>query len=154
MSGYVCLDASVLVKLLTYEEDSEAAASLMEEIVRKQQLVALPAFAWAEVGSVLRQKVKRGLLTAEEAEVAWDGFYSLKILHYLSDGEPGQAAWRIAVEEDLPTLYDAAYLAVAELLQNEGISCLFWTADKQLAERLGAKKDYIRYLGDYAREQG
>lgn len=149
MSRYVCLDASVLVKLITYEEGSETAAALMEEIVQNQQLVVLPAFAWAEVGSVLRQKAKRGLLSAEEAEAAWNGFCSLKVLHYLPDSELAQAAWQLAVAEGLPTLYDAAYLAVAERSQNEGMPCLFWTADKQLAGGLGAKKNYIRYLGDY-----
>lgn len=45
MSDYVCLDSSILVKLLTWEEGSEAAAELMERIAASGQKVVLPPFA-------------------------------------------------------------------------------------------------------------
>ena len=57
MSSYVCLDSSVLIKLLSWEEGSEVAAELMEKIVANELSIVLPSFAWAEIGSVLRQKV-------------------------------------------------------------------------------------------------
>lgn len=142
MNGFVCLDSSVLVKLLTWEEGSEAAAALMDEIVEKGQKVALPGFAWAEVGSVLRQKVKRNEITAEEAEEAWQTFHRLKVVTYLDGEEAPLRAWRISVAEDLPTLYDAAYLAVTELNGD----CEFWTADERLVSILKGRKKYIKSL--------
>ncbi|MBE3586889.1 MAG: type II toxin-antitoxin system VapC family toxin [Thermoanaerobacter sp.] len=148
MSRYVCLDSSVLIKLLTWEEGSDAAAALMERIVESGRTIVLPAFAWAEVGSVLRQKARRKEITPEEAEEAWRMFGRLKIITYLENERVSAVAWDIAVKENLPTLYDAAYLAVAEIAaqQSEGGVCEFWTADERLVNTLGGRKKYVRLL--------
>jgi|GEM_PF-2123364 len=46
MSSYICLDTSVLVKVLVEEEDSVKATSLMQKIIQDGQLIVLPSFAW------------------------------------------------------------------------------------------------------------
>jgi len=96
--------------------------------------VVLPDFAWAEVGTVLRNKVARKLISSEQAEIAWETFNSFGVLTFINDVVVMRAAWRIADKEKLPTLYDAAYLAVAEIISRQnGEDCEFWTADKRLA---------------------
>lgn len=140
----VCLDSSVLVKLLVHERGSEAAARLMEKILEEKWVVYLPSFAWAEVGSVLRQKVLRNEVRPEEAEEAWGEFRRLGVIKWLDGQDVPDLAWRIAVEENLPTIYDAAYLAVAEKAQARE----FWTADEKLARTLAGRKAYVRLLSE------
>ncbi len=74
MGSYICIDSSVLIKLLVNEEDSDKAASLMEMAVNNGMTVALPGFAWAEVGTVLKKKVAKRLIIPEQAEIAWESF--------------------------------------------------------------------------------
>lgn len=147
MSSCVCLDSSVLIKLLTWEEESDAAAELMEDIVANELSLVLPSFAWAEIGSVLRQKILRKEITTEEAEESWRIFRRLRNFNYMNDHEVISAAWRISTEEKFLTLYDASYLAVAETVTKQSNQvCEFWTADKRLVNALGGKKEYIRLL--------
>jgi predicted nucleic acid-binding protein len=147
MSSYVCLDSSVLIKLLTWEEESDAAADLMENIAANELTVVLPSFAWAEIGSVLRQKVFRKEITVEEAEESWRIFIRLRNINYMDSDEVMSAAWRISTEEKLSTLYDASYLAVAETVEKQSNRvCEFWTADKRLVNSLRGKKQYVKQL--------
>lgn len=148
MSSYICLDSSVLIKILVNEkEDSEKASALMDRVVDEGMAVVLPDFAWAEVGTVLKKKVSRSLISQEQAEIAWESFSNLGIITFVNDISVMRAAWRIANDEALPTLYDAAYLAVAEILSRQnGEECEFWTADKRLVNVLGGKKEYIKLL--------
>lgn len=149
MSSYICLDSSVFVKLLVNEEDSEKAALLMEMVVNERMTVVLPDFAWAEVGTVLRKKLARKLITQEQAEIAWESFNSLGIITFVNDISVMRAAWRIADKEKLPTLYDAAYLAVAESISRQnGEECEFWTADERLTN-LVTHKRYVKLLKNY-----
>lgn len=110
--------------------------------------MVLPGFAWAEVGTVLKKKVARGLISTEQAEIAWESFNSLGVITFVNDITVMRAAWRIADEEALPTLYDAAYLAVSEILARQnGEECEFWTADKRLINSLNGRKQFVKMLG-------
>ncbi len=114
----------------------------MEKILEEKRVVYLPSFAWAEVGSVLRQKVLRNEVRPEEAEEAWGEFRRLGVIKWLDGQDVPDLAWRIAVEENLPTIYDAAYLAVAEKAQAHEL----WTADERLTRTLAGRKAYVRLL--------
>lgn len=149
MNSSICLDSSVLIKLLVNEEGSDKAASLMEMVVNNRMTVVLPGFTWAEVGTVLRKKVARKLISSEQAENAWESFNSLGIITFINDMSVMRAAWRIADEEALSTLYDAAYLAVSEILSRQnGEECEFWTADKRLVNSISSKKKFVKLLGE------
>lgn len=132
-----------------FEEGSEAAENLLEAAIDSNLNVILPAFTWVEVGSVLRQKIKKKEISIEEAEEAWQIFQSLKLITYLESDEVRELAWKIAIEYDLPTLYDAAYLAVAEIAsKNSKIGqCDFWTTDKKFFNTVKGSKNYVRLLG-------
>ena len=45
MSNYICLDSSVLLKVLIIEKDSDKATELLQRVIERKQLIVLPAFA-------------------------------------------------------------------------------------------------------------
>lgn len=146
MSSWVCLDTSVVVKLLVPEEGSDAAEALVRSLDPEYTLVA-PAFAWAEVGSVLAKKVRQGKLRPERADFAWERFLALQIVFIHSPGLM-RKSWVLAGELSLPTLYDAAFLAVAE--EAPDAPCPLWTADQTLVNLVRTRKPYVRHLGELA----
>jgi predicted nucleic acid-binding protein len=141
VTKFLCLDTSVVVSyLVPNENEPQADALILEAVLGIARLVA-PAFAWAEVGSVLRKKIRMGLLTQEEAKGCYEDFGNLPI-DYI-DGESVRArSWELAEQYQLPTLYDAAFLACAE-----SESAQFWTADKVLLAKLSPRPSYVHQLG-------
>jgi predicted nucleic acid-binding protein len=55
-------------------------------------------------------------------------------------------AWELAKQFSRPQIYDATYLAVAQI--ND---CDFWTADEKLYNVVRDELDWVRWLGDYPR---
>jgi predicted nucleic acid-binding protein len=145
VTDVVCLDAGVWIKALTAEELSSEAARVLASSIGNGSLVA-PAFCWAEVGSVLRKKVRARLLTAEEAAGAWTDFRAMPVT-FVDTSQLRNRAWDLAERYGHPTLYDAAYLACTEVV--EGSARTFWTADEALIASLGSRRPaYVRRLAE------
>ena len=144
--NFYCLDSSVLVKLLVTEEDSHRAHALLQTALVGDLPVIAPTFAWTEVGSILRKKVRQGLISNEEAQAAWEDFVSLP-LRFENSTEIMERSWDIAGEQGLPTLYDAAFLATVEMSPRGWGE--FWTADRVLLRKLEDKKSYVRDLSTF-----
>jgi predicted nucleic acid-binding protein len=140
MSRVLCLDSSVLIPYLTPEENSDEAQVLILDAISSSMQMVVPCFAWAEVGSVLRKKVRRGLLTAEESQECFEDFQQLS-LEFIDHPDLRAKAWVIATQHDLPTVYDAAFLACSEYCGAE-----FWTADQVLIKSLSPCPEYVRSL--------
>ena len=83
MTKSYCLDTSVIVPLLVPEPTEDKARLLFHEIRSTASLIYLPSFAWAEVGSVLRKKVRKGVLGPERGAETWKLFRSLPMIRYL-----------------------------------------------------------------------
>ena len=143
MAKALCLDTSVLIQYLVPEGLQVQAEALVLEAVENTVRIVAPAFAWAEIGSVLRKKIRAGLITSEEAQGCFDDFCQLPI-EYIDTDQIRAKAWEIAEQYQLPTLYDAAFLACTESV---GMVCQFWSADKTLLNQLGQKLAYVRELG-------
>lgn len=147
----VCPDSGVWVKSLLAEEPaslSEAAVQLLQRTLTADRLVA-PSFAWAEVGSVLRKKVRQGQILGEEADTLWASFGKLPI-EFIEGPALRTRAWELAAQYGLPTLYDAAFLACTELAAGPpGVARTFWTADRELLRALGRQRPaYVHELGE------
>ena len=145
----VCLDSGVWIKFLVVEEPanlSDAASRLVRHALGGARIVA-PAFAWAEIGSVLRKKVRQSCLQPEQAEDLWSKFLRLPI-DYPEGAEIRRRAWEIAQAHSLPTLYDAAFLACTEVVgAPDGTTREFWTSDEELLRALGGRRPrYVRRL--------
>jgi predicted nucleic acid-binding protein len=140
----VCVDASVAVKVVVTEPDSDKADALFEEWANEGKRLIAPAFFQVETDSILRQKVVlRKELTPEQAEVAFAKLQSLPIQPVSAPGQR-QRAWEIAIAFGFPTVYDATYVALAELR-----GCEFWTADERLFKPVKDKLPFVKWLGNF-----
>ncbi len=104
----------------------------------------VPAFFVVETDSILRQKVVvRKELTPEQAEIAFAKLQALPI-QQVSLPQQRQRAWEVATAFGFATVYDATYLALAELRE-----CEFWTADERLFNRVKDRLSFVKWLGNY-----
>ena len=151
MSKYICIDSSVFVKLFFEENDSNKAKDLIRRVIKDNQIIALPSFARAEIGSIFRKKVRSEQVSIEVVEEMWQAFSNFPGIEYVKENLIMDLAWDISCSFDLPTLYDAAFLAVAEEITNKTMEvCQFWTADERLVNSLRDKKDYVFCLSLYS----
>jgi predicted nucleic acid-binding protein len=142
--AYVCVDASLAIKVVVREPDSEKAEALFAQWSHEGIHLIAPAFFDVETDSILRQKViLRQELTPAQAEAAFTVLQALPI-QQLTLPAQRQRAWQIATEFGLATVYDATYLALAELQ-----GCPFWTADKRLFDQVKVKMPFVQWLGGY-----
>lgn len=142
MSGLICVDANVVVKLYTYEEYRDAAVELLEEADSTNTQIIAPDFIYAETASTIRKLVYRKLLTIENGAL---GLHLIKRLNLICFDvrDLYDNAWRIAAQFNLGSLYDAFYLALAE--QN---NCHFWTADERFINSV-SDLAYVKNIKDF-----
>lgn len=140
----ICVDASLAVKVVVAESDSDKADALFDQWANEgKQLIALLFFD-VETDSILRQKAAvRKELTSEQAGAAFAKLRALPI-QQVSVPAQRQRAWKIATEFGFTTVYDATYLALAELR-----GCEFWTADERLFNAVKDKLFFVKWLGLY-----
>jgi len=139
------LDSSVIVKLFIREDGSDAAARLVADHVEANDPIVAPSWAWAEVGTTLARRLRASAVAERDANAFWHGFLDLPIV-YVDDYAIRDRAWEIARAFDMPTLYDAAFMAVTELAAGPAART-FWTADAALIRSLGRRRPpYVREL--------
>jgi predicted nucleic acid-binding protein len=127
----IVVDASVALKLVLNETDSQTVRTLWQQwVIDGEKRLAPPLFR-AETLSVIRRSVQRGLLSDVDGTAAVEKLLELPI----EIREPHtlyRRAWQLAERFQRPTIYDCCYLALAEI---EG--CEMWTADRRLANVVG-----------------
>lgn len=138
----VVIDASVALKLFLFEKHAPAVREQWTRWVAQDTEIVAPFLLAYEVLSVLRGKVFRGELPAEAGEAATSAFLGQGIMLLHPDGVE-QQAWALAARLNLPTIYDAVYLALAELLEYD-----LWTADRRLATAVRRKTRRVKLIGD------
>ncbi|UKO99252.1 type II toxin-antitoxin system VapC family toxin [Nostoc sp. UHCC 0870] len=142
MTRVLCLDTSVWIPYLVPEVYQYQAVTLVAEALSLNIRLVAPAFAWAEVGSVLRKKTRLGVITTEEALGFFEDFCELPI-DYIEEEAMRSKSWEIAEKYGLSTLYNAAFLACAEMTSAE-----FWTADAALVRQVTPRPAYLREIGE------
>ena len=140
----VCVDASVAIKVVVTEPDSDKADALFDAWANEGRQLIAPTFFEVETDSILRQKVAlRHELTREQAEAALAKLHTLPIQPIAMLGQR-QRAWEIAAAYDFATVYDATYLALADLRR-----CEFWTADERLYNQVKDTLPFVKSLRHY-----
>ena len=136
----ICVDASFVLKLLLDEPDSPQAVEQWAEWIASDCEIVAPFHLVFEVVSVLRNNVYRKVITPESGSKSLAAFLAqdIALLHPDSLIEQG---WRIAERFNRPTVYDAMYLALGELLE-----CEVWTADRRLYNAAGATLPRLKLL--------
>src|SRR3972149_11670844 len=103
-----------------------------------------PKFLWTfEITSALRNKVYRQIITQEEGFSALNQIRHGRI-EFIFSQNLVERAWAISEDLELPTAYDAFYLALAK-----EEDCEFWTADKNLVKILKRHKiRWAKWIGE------
>ena len=122
----VCIDASLVIKLVVEEEYSPEVRTLWRNWVDDGYYLVAPPLLRYEVASVLRKQVARGLRTTSESRRALELALAFDI-QYLEPVDLHLRTFDLAGRLGRPVAYDAHYLALAEHL-----ACEFWTADEWL----------------------
>lgn len=143
MNSRICVDANLALKLVLVEEDSPQAHHLWETWVEADVEVIAPPLLAFEGTSVICNKMHRGLVPPEEAEVMFRAFHLLGVRFLYPDGLH-EKAWELARQFNRPQAYDSYYLALAEMLGLE-----LWTADARLYNVAKHQLPWVRWLGDY-----
>ncbi len=119
----VVVDASLALKWLVGEEDSEKATALLRSWGRGGRQLVAPHLLAAEVTNALHRKVVQGDLERAQAVRLIE---RLTALPFELHDSPGlhRRALELAGELGQGASYDCHYLALAEALD-----CKYWTAD-------------------------
>ncbi|MEW6228379.1 MAG: type II toxin-antitoxin system VapC family toxin [Bacillota bacterium] len=136
----VCVDASVVVKWLVDEADSDAALDVFDRWCEAGAILVAPSLLEFEVYSVLRRLSFQGRVSPERAREGVDYFHALGIetrTHPLLL----KRAWELAVRFQRPTIYDTTYVALAEI---EG--CHLYTCDNRLLNAVGHSLRWVKPL--------
>jgi predicted nucleic acid-binding protein len=140
-NSWVCVDASLLVKIVVEEPYSRQARAVWRIWQDEGRVAAAPPLLRYEVTSVLRKHVARGLRSLEESRQALERALVFDI-RYLEPPNFHQRSFDMAHRLNQPVTYDAHYLALAEYL-----ACEFWTADERLANAVQGTFPWVKWLG-------
>ncbi|MCE2475574.1 MAG: type II toxin-antitoxin system VapC family toxin [Alphaproteobacteria bacterium] len=136
------VDASVSVKLLVEEPDSDAA----RELAASGQELHAPRLMASEVANALWRKARLGQIERADAGVALAWLPDMPV-HWSDDETVSADAVRLALALDHP-VYDCVYLALAHR-----IGALVVTADRQFVTGVAPSEHggVVVTLADYAR---
>lgn len=140
----ICVDASLAVKWILEEEDSDRVWALYRATLRAREPLVAPPLLPIEVTNIVRQRMRRpDGPTRTEALDLLDGFLRFQVD---IDNPVGlhRHALILADTYGLPAAYDGHYLALAQHLR-----CDFWTADQRLLNRLGIALPFVNALATY-----
>ena len=143
MSSQVCIDTNLALKLVLVERDSAKAHHLWNVWIDADTEIVAPSLLAFEGTSVIRNRMHRGLVPAEEAELMFKAFHLLGV-RFLYPAGLHQKAWELAKRFNRPQAYDSHYLALAEILGLE-----LWTADERLYNSVKDELPWVKWLGHY-----
>jgi predicted nucleic acid-binding protein len=142
----IIVDANVAFKWLVEEPYSRQARRLRAEALDAGQMIAAPPLILYEITNILRQRIRRGTLSLEDADQLLLNFLQIP-LDLVAPGGIHQRALALADLFRLPAAYDAHYIALAEMLD-----CDFWTADERLINSLRGGVPFVKWIGDFDTE--
>ena len=144
MSGSVVVDASLAVKWLVEEEDSDKAHAALESWVARDVARIAPHLLPFEVANALHRRVLRGELNVGN---------SVRMIARLLESRlelhqpPGLhvRALQLASQLRQNAVYDAHYLALSE-----SVGCELWTADERFYRAASPSVENVRWIGEFS----
>lgn len=137
------VDASVVVKWLVDEEDSDSAQLLLDQWIAQGVERAAPNLLPFEVANVVHRQAARGLLTIENGARLIDEMLASQIRCYDSPALHRRAL-ELAIQLGQGAAYDCHYLALAESLD-----CEMWTADERFYQSAIPASARLRLLREF-----
>lgn len=123
MSQYVCVDASVAAKWILQEQDRSLALRLRTDIRTQGDELIAPYHLPGEVASAIYKSAQAGMISPEVCRLTMARIVGLDI-ELVNTPELPVRAYEIAARFRLKWIYDALYVALAEI-----VGCDMWTAD-------------------------
>jgi predicted nucleic acid-binding protein len=137
----VCIDASFPLLFILRDPAWEPAFLLWQRWMQRGEGIVSPPIFHPEVTSILRERMYRQEMTAEQAQGALDWTLSLPVGTATDNAALQRRAFSFAVRFNRPKVYDSQYLAMADL-----IGCDLWTADKRLINTVGGSLPWVRHV--------
>ena len=139
MNSLVCIDATVLIKLVVEETGSDLVDRLWEEWIVSSVQVSAPTLIRYEVAEVLKERARRGKLSQPLARSALSAALNMEGIELVDSVDLHLRAWELGSQMGLRGVFDATYLALAEMR-----NCELWTANRRLYRSVKGKLDYVR----------
>jgi predicted nucleic acid-binding protein len=133
----------VALKLVLQDDLSDQADALLRATLQRGEPLCVPPLALYEVTNALLQRVRRGLMTEEQAQSVLADLSRPRLLP-VEPPRLHELALTFAVTNQIRSAYDAAYVTLAKLLDVE-----LWTADRNLLNALGDRAPWVHWIGDY-----
>jgi len=145
MSSEVVVDASLVIKWVIHEEDSDKALSLLADWTAKNVVIYVPALLAYEVTNLLYRRTLRDEIDLPKAKEIFSRLMTSELsLYFSQEASLGLQALELAHQFHLPAIYDAYYLALAQSRK-----CDLWTADARLWAVVQGHVTWVHWLGDY-----
>ena len=145
MTDTVVVDASLALKWVLSEADSNTAISLLQRWNTDNTEIIAPALFTYEATNILYRQVVTNKLSYEEAKKLLTKLLSIGILlNFVQYREISTRAMELSHRFGLPAAYGAHYLALAEHEK-----CEYWTADSRLCNAVRDKLPWVRQLNEY-----
>ena len=143
MSGYVVVDASLVVKWLVEEDDSDKAHAVLQSWVAQDITRIAPFLMPFEVANVLHRRVLRSELSVGDSTRMIARLLESRLELHQPPGLHVRAL-QLASELKQGAAYDAHYLALAE-----SVGCELWTADERFFRAVIPSIDNVRWIGEF-----
>lgn len=132
----IILDASVVIKWFTKEQDSDKAIVYLKSFYNNEVTILAPSLLFYELGNILINKRSSKNKIAEVKKKLQDLQLEIKDIGLEWFGK----IYENSLDYSL-SFYDSAYVT---LMQNK--NCKFITADKKLYDKVKNKFTYIKLL--------
>jgi predicted nucleic acid-binding protein len=139
----ICVDASVAAKWTFVEEYSGQARALLRLALEQQEPIVAPPLLPSEVANIIHQRLRQGQVQLDEARALLAQFLALPVALQAPETLYDRSLV-LADQYNLPAVYDAHYIALAELL-----GATLWTADQRLLRALSGRLPFVRWIADY-----
>ena len=143
MSGSVVVDASLAVKWLVEEDDSDKAHAILQSWVDQDITRIAPYLMPFEVANVLHRRVLRGELSVDDIIRMIARLLESRLELHQPPGLHVRAL-QLASQLNQSAAYDAHYLALAE-----SVGCELWTADERFYRAVSLGIDNVRWIGEF-----
>ena len=143
MNGTVVVDASLAVKWLVEEDDSDKAHAALQSWVAQDITRIAPHLMPFEVANAIHRRVLRGELSVGDSArmITW---LLASRLEFHQPPDLHSRALQLATQLKQGAANDAHYLALAE-----SVSCELWTADERFYRAARSTVDNVRWIGEF-----
>ena len=140
----IVVDASLAAKWIMPEEYSEQAKDLYRATIRAGRPIVAAPLLTTEVTNILRQRMRDTPPLARGDALQLLAEFLTFPVELVAPAELHRHALILADDYGLPAVYDAHYVALAQVLR-----CVLWTDDRRLVRLLAGQLAFVRWIGDY-----